>query len=120
MPTKRGRDSKGYFYQFGNHGYKYYYQGNNTIARNQAKELADRQGRAEHARNGGSKLQSILFNNKIWSKDAAMRWLYNNNYKYDDVRETKHELRFRQNPPNKNSKYFVKKLPNEIELILEE
>ncbi len=120
MPTKRSHDSKGPYYKFGDHGHKYYYTAHNEPSRLAAKAKADLQGRAEHAHHGGSKLQSILFNTNIWNKTNALKWLKDNNYKHNDIRETKHELRFRQNPPDKKAHYFVKVLPNGVELVLEE
>ncbi len=120
MPTKRSHDSKGPYYKFGDHGHKYYYTAHNESSRLVAKESADRQGRAEHAHNGGSKLQSILFDTKKWNLDTARDWLHHHGYNLYNFRTTKHELRFRQSPPNKNAKYFVKVLPNGVELVLEE
>jgi len=45
MPTQRGQDSKGPYYQWGS-GKKYYYEAGNEESRKRAKEKADRQGRA--------------------------------------------------------------------------
>jgi hypothetical protein len=46
MPVHRRVDKKGPYYQWGNHGKKYYYIPNNTRMRNIAKNKALQQGRA--------------------------------------------------------------------------
>ena len=48
MPTKSGKDSKGSYYQWGN-GKKFYYQAGDKESREEAKEKADKQGRAVYA-----------------------------------------------------------------------
>jgi hypothetical protein len=50
MPVRRGRDSSGPFYQWGEHGKKYYYLAGSTISRNRAHDKAALQGRAIKAR----------------------------------------------------------------------
>ena len=45
MPTKRGKDSKGSYYQWGNQK-KYYYKEGDENSRKRAKKKADEQGRA--------------------------------------------------------------------------
>ena len=50
MPARRGEDSQGPYYQWGNKGRKYHYQRGNEGARKQAKARAHRQGRAIFAR----------------------------------------------------------------------
>lgn len=49
MPVHRSKDKKGCFYQWGNHGKKYYYIINNKRSMNIAKNKATRQGIAVHA-----------------------------------------------------------------------
>ena len=49
MPVHRSRDSKGPYYQWGNHGKKYYYTANSVKSRENAKKKAGRQGAAAHA-----------------------------------------------------------------------
>ncbi len=49
MPVKRKQDTKGPYYQWGNHGKKYRYKPNNPISRQKAKEKAKRQGMAVHS-----------------------------------------------------------------------
>lgn len=50
MPVHRGKDSQGCYYQWGNHGKKYYYTPCDGPERNKAKEKAALQGRAAYAR----------------------------------------------------------------------
>jgi len=49
MPTHTGKDKKGCYAQWGNHGHKYYYECGNAVAREAAKDKADKQGRAAYA-----------------------------------------------------------------------
>jgi hypothetical protein len=49
MPIKRSHDSHGPFYQWGDHGKKYYYTANNTSSRTRAKNKAEQQSAAAHA-----------------------------------------------------------------------
>ena len=46
MPTKRGHDKIGNYYQYGRTGKKYYYIKKSTQSRNIAKKRADKQGMA--------------------------------------------------------------------------
>ena len=46
MPVHRGADSIGVYYQWGDHGRRYYYQSNNPISRMLAKAKAIRQAQA--------------------------------------------------------------------------
>lgn len=46
MPTRRGLDSKGPYYKWGNNGKKYYYIVNNNKSRLIAKSKANKQGQA--------------------------------------------------------------------------
>ncbi len=46
MPIRRGKDSFGCYYQFRSHGKKYYYQSNDTLSCEIAKNKALKQGRA--------------------------------------------------------------------------
>jgi len=50
MPVRRGKDSKGAYYQFGRRGKKYHYTPGNKRSRSTAKSKAKRQGRAIKAR----------------------------------------------------------------------
>jgi len=49
MPTHRGVDSKGSYYQWGNSGKKYYYISGNERSRNIAKNKAKKQAIAIYA-----------------------------------------------------------------------
>lgn len=40
MPVYDGKDSKGYYYQWGNHGHKYYYDARSERARKNAHKKA--------------------------------------------------------------------------------
>lgn len=46
MPIKRGHDNKGSFYQWGNHGKRYYYKAGNVNSRLIAKSKAMKQMKA--------------------------------------------------------------------------
>lgn len=46
MPVQRGRDSKGGFYRWGDHGAKYHYKTGSAISRADAHYKAAAQGRA--------------------------------------------------------------------------
>lgn len=49
MPVHRSKDSQGPYYQWGDSGKKYRYESGNKKSRDQAKEKAERQGRAARA-----------------------------------------------------------------------
>jgi hypothetical protein len=49
MPLHNKHDDYGHYYQFGDHGYKYYYDKNNKHSEFLAKRSALRQGRAIEA-----------------------------------------------------------------------
>jgi hypothetical protein len=49
MPVHRGQDSNGPYYQWGNHGKKYYYTSGNKVSRENAHQKAQIQGRAAYA-----------------------------------------------------------------------
>jgi hypothetical protein len=50
MPVQRREDSKGPYYQWGDHGRKYRYTSGDKASRDRAKQGATRQGQAAHAR----------------------------------------------------------------------
>lgn len=52
MPIFNRRDSHGPYYQYGEHGTKYYYISGNVTSRNIAYEKAYAQVKAAHARRG--------------------------------------------------------------------
>lgn len=49
MPVHSGKDSIGMYYQWGNHGKKYYYKNRNKVSKDLAKRKATLQGIAAHA-----------------------------------------------------------------------
>lgn len=49
MPINRKKDTKGYYYQWGNHGKKYYYTANNPRSRDMAKSKAVKQAQAVYS-----------------------------------------------------------------------
>ncbi|HMF03624.1 MAG TPA: hypothetical protein VKH17_02330 [Acidimicrobiia bacterium] len=49
MPVRRRQDSKGPYYQWGDHGRKYRYTRGDKASRDRAKQGATRQGQAAHA-----------------------------------------------------------------------
>lgn len=49
MPVRRGEDSKGPYYQWGESGKKYRYTAGDKSSRERAKRKAERQGRAIRA-----------------------------------------------------------------------
>lgn len=49
MPVHRGTDSNGPYYQWGNHGKKYYYKLGDKVSREKAKKQASAQGAAAYA-----------------------------------------------------------------------
>lgn len=49
MPVRRGKDSNGPYYQWGDSGRKYHYEPGNKSARDRAKAKAEKQGRAARA-----------------------------------------------------------------------
>ncbi len=49
MPTRMHHTAEGWYYQWGDHGKKYFFNPDDPDAKKQAKEKADRQGRAAYA-----------------------------------------------------------------------
>jgi hypothetical protein len=49
MPVHRGQDTKGPFYQWGNHGKKYYYKAGDKASRERALAKSNQQARAIYA-----------------------------------------------------------------------
>ncbi len=57
MPVHSRKDSKGPYFQWGNHGKKYYYKSNSERSKETARKKAARQGRAikaQEAMHGGN------------------------------------------------------------------
>ncbi|MFZ0012941.1 MAG: hypothetical protein WAL25_02385 [Acidimicrobiia bacterium] len=49
MPVHRSKDSDGPYYQWGDSGKKYHYEAGNKSSREEAKQKAQRQGKAARA-----------------------------------------------------------------------
>jgi hypothetical protein len=49
MPVAQRHDTQGSYYQWGNHGHKYYFNPNSDQSRSTAKTHATKQGMAAHA-----------------------------------------------------------------------
>ena len=62
-------------------------------------------------------LEMIMFNKVECELEESKQFLINNNYKYNDVEETKNYYKFRQCEFNSNAKYFSKVLSNNIKMI---
>lgn len=54
-------------------------------------------------------IQSVLFNKRYWTQDAAILWLVKHNYNFHKVHETNEYYRFRQKAPVFKT-YFTKQL----------
>jgi len=66
------------------------------------------------------KVQSILFDKKLFTPKQAITWLKKHKYKYSKIDIKPNHLRFRQITPKKGDEYRTKKLGDSgIELILE-
>lgn len=65
-----------------------------------------------------AKVQSIVFPRSKYTMAKAIRWLDSHGYKYSKVDATKNTYRFRQRVPKKGAKYYTKKLPNGVSLVL--
>lgn len=63
-------------------------------------------------------IQSVLFDINKWSIIEAVKWLITHGLRHNKVDIKAANLRFRQFPPNKNYRYFTKKLNNGIKLII--
>lgn len=64
-------------------------------------------------------IQAVLFNNHVWTPTTARKWLIQHNIKpLKAVHKTKNELRYRINEPYLYSRFFSKKLPDDIILVL--
>jgi hypothetical protein len=59
MPTHIGKDAKGCYARWGSSGKKYYYECENSDARERAKDKANKQGQAAHAHGYGKSVKSI-------------------------------------------------------------
>lgn len=65
-----------------------------------------------------TKIQSILFPRYKFTINSAKQWIKKNNYKNKKIDITNNYIRFRQITPKKNDKFRIKKLSNDVKLIL--
>lgn len=63
-------------------------------------------------------LQSILIPKKYYNKKLAYAWLSHNNFKMNNLDEKQKYYRFRQRDPKLFDKFYIKKLSNNILLII--
>jgi len=68
-------------------------------------------------------VQSVLFNKDDFTLEKALKFLVDNDYKYNKIDFTKNMMRFRQEDPKNLLKkgyneYRIKKLKNGVELVL--
>lgn len=64
-------------------------------------------------------IQAIIFDNKRWLVSEAKRWLTQHGYKpIKPVHRTVGFLRFRLQDPSQFSSFYIKKLPDGIELVI--
>jgi hypothetical protein len=64
-------------------------------------------------------VQSILFDNNLYTTKQARQWLNKNNYKpIKRVHKTEKYLRYRIQLPQHNGKYIFKQINDGIKLIL--
>jgi len=54
MPLHRGKDSEGSYYSWGKNGHRYHYTAGSKRSRDLAKSKAEKQGKASHAKKGGT------------------------------------------------------------------
>lgn len=57
--------------------------------------------------NGGSQIQSVIFDSKTWDKDKAAAWLKDHDMKGGSPDETENTLRYRQEDPGKFARFRV-------------
>lgn len=63
-------------------------------------------------------IQSILFDNRVWTLLAAHKWLMKNNiFPKKSAHMTKNHIRFRIEDPEKYQRFRTKKLDNGIDLV---
>lgn len=64
-------------------------------------------------------IQAVLFNNHLWTPAQARKWLNHHKIKpMKAVHKTKNELRYRIHEPYLYSRFYSKKLPDDIILVL--
>ena len=68
----------------------------------------------------GFQIQSVLIPKDKFTRDEAIKYVRKHfQYKKIDSKQRPNFYSFRQFDPNKNSKYFTKKLDNGVELVFE-
>lgn len=65
-------------------------------------------------------VQAILFNKDSWTEDSAENYLFRHKFHpIKPVHKTTNFLRYRLRLPRSDTKYFTKKLNNDVLLIIE-
>ena len=77
--------------------------------------------KAEILKQGGSlsggTLQSIIFDKTKFSKDEAEEWMEHNDKPVHKIDITSKHIRFRQAPPKRGAKYYIKHIEDGVEFI---
>jgi len=64
-------------------------------------------------------IQAIIFDNKIWTEKTAKKWLKEHGYvPIKPVHKTLNFLRYRLLDPSLFNRFIMRKLPNNIELVI--
>jgi len=69
------------------------------------------------------KLQSIIFDRRIWKLEQVIKWILKHDFKIHKIGITKNEFRVRQISPERlkaqnYTNYHNKKIGNDIQLVL--
>lgn len=66
-----------------------------------------------------STIQSIIFDRKYWSSIEARKWISKHNLRpIKPAHLTKNKIRFRLEDPKLFNRFRIKRLPNNIELVI--
>lgn len=82
--------------------------------------ITDIGAKAEIIKQGGAiggTLQSILFDKHKFSKDEAQEWMKRNDKPMHKIDITDKHIRFRQAPPKRGAKYYMKHIDDGVEFI---
>ena len=82
--------------------------------------ITDIGAKAEIIKQGGAiggTLQSILFDKHKFSKDEAQEWMKRNDKPIHKIDVTDKHIRFRQAPPKRGAKYYMKHIEDGVEFI---
>jgi hypothetical protein len=82
--------------------------------------ITDIGAKAEIIKQGGAiggTLQSILFDKHKFSKDEAQEWMKRNDKPMHKIDVTDKHIRFRQAPPKRGAKYYMKHIDDGVEFI---